>query len=135
MASFVHEAFGAFQLSLDHVEVGVMQSAPVDSIYIYAYLWQGNAYKIKTYPKFGTFHVFLPQDMRVSFQTATELELPDPQLLKVHNAIAIFFHATGMGDELDLELEGKEDPVVANMVDPAIEGLEGRVNDWLVDVH
>lgn len=111
----------------------------VFSPYIYNILTlpQGHTYNIKTFQSSTILNPFLPEDMQVEFQSSTGISLPSPELLKTHFAIATYFHASGMGKQVDKMLEEDEDndPEPINLVDPYFEGVVARVTDWLVAVR
>lgn len=92
-------------------------------MYIYANSQQDHTYNIKTFESATAILGFLPQNRKVQFETSTEFELPDPELLKVHHAIAKFFHASGMGSELDDEDDNEVISVAALPEMPANRGV------------
>ena len=75
---------------------------------------------------------WLPKDRQVYFQNTTDINLPDPELLRVHHAIAGFLHASGIGEEIDRILEG--DIEAEDTCDPSGIDLE-RVNHLLTAIN
>lgn len=139
----VHEEFGGFRLAFEHVHVCVgpesLNPSGFHPLHIYVLtLSQGHTYNIKKYRDFSTvLNPHLPANMQVEFQSSTGIDLPSPELLKMHCAIATYLDASGMGKQVDdmlsEEEEGEAEPI--NLVDPNFEGVVDRVTDWLVTVR
>ncbi|KAK2799705.1 hypothetical protein FQN50_008405 [Emmonsiellopsis sp. PD_5] len=87
----LHREFGNFTMSFQPME-------------------KGNTYRVKTYPRFDTEFHSLPKDgiLELDPNTDDSLQLPDPNLLAVHFAIAEVLHASGMGNEIDKVIRDME---------------------------
>ncbi|XHG05679.1 hypothetical protein AWENTII_008897 [Aspergillus wentii] len=111
LMSDIHSNFGDFKLAFEAIDM------------------KEHTYKLQSFKFFPqAYEVFLPKDRIVKFTSANGTDLPDPDLLAFHLAIANILHATGMGEEIDRLIDDME----AGEDLPEGTGLETRVNEWLM---